>query len=246
MPQDSPVSSWATRHFGDEAHEIRQLVADALAQSQSRAVLIQDMSGLPGKQPFGGMWPKTYQELESKLGRIPGARPFHPPKAPYNLMVVNNCLFLPFRHADTISKPITEAKLKTKVARELSAVLAAAAPAADLFSFLGSEAGTLEAPVLNRPELLHLDPHTKVIYVPFVSHADTGLIKAWWGEARVRSDGTLVWEPEPEELPAGHVTSVDAETADESSQDKTVPSPRFDEGELPPLGFPNESGDIAQ
>ncbi|MFG1762248.1 hypothetical protein ACGFIH_02880 [Micromonospora parva] len=246
MPQEPPVSLWATQHFGDEAREIRQLVADALAQSQSRAVMIQHMSGLPGKQPFGGMWPKTHQEMENKLRAIPGARRFHPPKAPYNLMVVNNRLLLPFRHADTISKPLTKAKLKTKVAKELSAVLAAAAPAADLFSFLGSDAGALEAPALNRPELLHLDPQTKVIYVPFVSHAHSGLIKAWWGEAGMRPDGTLIWGPELEELPAGQVTDVDTESVLISEQERTIPSPRFYEGDLPPLGFPNESGDVAQ
>ncbi len=184
--------------------------------------------------------------MVTKLSAIPGARRFHPPKAPYNLMVVNNRLFLPFRHADTVSKPISKAKLKTKVAKELSAILTAAAPAADLFSFLGSDAGALEAPVLNRPELLHLDPQTKVIYVPFVSHAHSGLIKAWWGEANVRPDGSLIWSPDPEELPAGHVTIVDAEISSDSMNSTVASSPRFDEGELPSLGFPNESGDIAQ
>lgn len=241
MPQEPPVTPWARQHFGDDAFTVRQKLANALGQAQSRAVMVQQWSGLDTKEPYGGMWPKTYQEIETQLGDLPTAQRFKPPRVHYNLMVINGRLLLPFRHADNLGVPIKEARLKTKVAQELSVMLAAAPAAADLFSLFEQGGDIGETPILMRPELINLDPRTKIIFVPYVSHAHAGLIKAWWGEARMDERGFLTWGPDPEELPPAQMLPASGTNSDATGP-LTFGGPggkRFDEGELPPLGFPD-------
>ncbi|SCL21233.1 hypothetical protein GA0070616_2243 [Micromonospora nigra] len=246
MLQEPAASHWAQQNFGPQATDVQHRLVDALVQSQGRAVLIQQMSGLDTKQPYGGMWPKVHQEVELQLSKVPGAQRFRPPRACYNLMVVNGRLLLPFRHADSLSVPASKARLTTKVARELSAMLAAAAPAADLFSLFSPE-DLSETPVLKRPELIYLAPQTKVIYVPYVSHAHSGLLKAWWGEAMMEADGTLAWRQDPEELPVSHaLLSFRRSGPINVPVSQPAATPRFNEGDLPPLGFPGDSGELAR
>jgi hypothetical protein len=238
--QEPPISAWALAHFGDDATVVRRGVVEALNQSQERAVLIQEMSGLGTKQPYGGMWPATYQALEEQLLSLPTAYKFRAPHASYNLVVVNDRLLLPFRYADNLNVPVTQARLATKIGQALSAALSAVEPPADLFSFLEDDGIVMDAAPASR-ELIHLDPATKIIYVPYVSHADAGLVKAWWGEALMQADGRLSWlAGQPEELPAAQRPAAGGlkTTGGPLVPGPAGAAPAFDEGDLPVLDFP--------
>ncbi|MEV7630297.1 hypothetical protein [Actinoplanes sp. NPDC089786] len=234
MADELPVSAWARSHFGEAAEAVRRGVVEALHQSQQRAVLVQEMSGLPSKQPYGGMWPATYQALEEQLLGIEGAHKFRAPRASYNFVVVNERLLLPFRHADTLNQPVSQARLAAKIPQELSNALSAAEPPPDLLSLLGEDVATDHSAAVS--ELIHLSPATKIIYVPYVAHADGGLVKAWWGEALMQADGSLSWRAnQPEELPAAQPARVTGPTAVVTTAGA---GPAFNEGAMPTLEFP--------
>jgi len=76
LSEESSVSAWARSHFGDDAAAVRRGLVEGLHHAQQRAVLIQEMSGLPSKQPYGGMWPGTYKALEEQLLGLEGAYKF--------------------------------------------------------------------------------------------------------------------------------------------------------------------------
>jgi hypothetical protein len=233
----SPVSAWARSHFGEDAATVRRGLVEGLHQAQQRAVLIQEMSGLASKQPYGGMWPGTYKAMEEQFLGVEGAYKFRPPNASYNLMVVRERLLLPFKLADNLNVPVTQARLATKIGRNLSLALSAAQPPDDLFSLLGE--GFEFDPVAVVNELIHLSPATRIIYVPYVAHADAGLLKSWWGEGLIQADGTIAWLPgQPEELPAAKGTTAETSTGPSGLARVGGSGRAFDEGELPALDFP--------
>jgi hypothetical protein len=238
LNEESPVSAWAQSHFGQDAEAVRRGLVEGLHQAQQRAVLIQEMSGLPSKQPYGGMWPGTYKALEEQLLGLEGAYKFRPPNASYSLMVVRERLLLPFKLADNLNVPVKQARLATKIGRNLSLALSAAQPPDDLLSLLGEDFEFDPVSVVN--ELIHLSPATKIIYVPYVAHADAGLLKSWWGEGLMQSDGTIAWlADQPEELPAAKGATADTSGATFTGLAKVGGSGRaFDEGDLPALDFP--------
>lgn len=233
-----PVSAWARSHFGEDAEAVRNGLVEGLHQSRQRAVLIQEMSTLPTKQPYGGMWPMTYKALEDQLLTLDGSYKFRPPNISINLMIVRDRLLLPFKLADNLNVPVTRARLESKINRSLAAALAAAPPPEDLFSQLGDDYDLNHMAVGD--ELIHLSPATKIIYVPYVAHAEAGLLKSWWGEGLMQSDGTISWYAgQPEELPAAKDITTDTSTDMSPSLAKVGSSGRaFDEGELPALDFP--------
>lgn len=238
MSEESSVSAWARSHFGDDAAAVRRGMVEGLHHAQQRAVLIQEMSGLPSKQPYGGMWPGTYKALEEQLLGLEGAYKFRPPNASYNLMVVRERLLLPFKLADNLNVPVKQARLATKIGRNLSLALSAAQPPDDLLSLLGEDFEFDPVSVVN--ELIYLSPATKIIYVPYVAHADAGLLKSWWGEGLMQSDGTIAWlADQPEELPAAKGATAETTTGTVSGLTKVGGSGRaFDEGDMPALDFP--------
>lgn len=245
MSEESPVSAWARSHFGQDAEVVRRGLVEGLHHAQQRAVLIQEMSGLPSKQPYGGMWPATYKSLEEQLVGLEGAYKFRPPNASYNLMVVRERLLLPFKLADNLNVPVKQARLATKIGRNLSLALSAAQPPDDLLSLLGEDFEFDPVAVVN--ELVHLSPATKIIYVPYVAHADAGLLKSWWGEGLMQSDGTIAWlVGQPEELPAAKGATPEGSTGAFSGLAEVSGSGRaFDEGDLPALDFPTHSRPVA-
>jgi hypothetical protein len=245
LNEESPVSAWARSHFGQDAEAVRRGLVEGLHQAQQRAVLIQEMSGLPSKQPYGGMWPGTYKALEEQLLGLEGTYKFRPPNASYNLMVVRERLLLPFKLADNLNVPVKQARLATKIGRNLSLALSAAQPPDDLLSLLGEDFEFDPVSVVN--ELIHLSPATKIVYVPYVAHADAGLLKSWWGEGLMQSDGTIAWlADQPEELPAAKGAAAEASGATFTGLAKVGGSGRaFDEGDLPALDFPTHPRPVA-
>lgn len=155
-------------------------------------------------------------------------------------MVVRDRLLLPFKLADNLNVPVKQARLGSKIGRSLSAALAAAAPPEDLFSLVIADFAADPVSMVN--ELMHLSPATKLIYVPYVAHADAGLVKAW-GEGLMQSDGTIAWYPgQPEELTAAK-SFEEAGLADTFLALAKVggSGQAFDDGDLPPLDFPTHS-----
>jgi hypothetical protein len=236
------------KQFGDDAAVVRQAVVDATAEAHERGLAAQEVSGLPTKQPYGGVWPVKFLALVQRLAVLPSAYVVRPPGAPYRLVVVNDRLLLPFRHATALTKPVeTEAQVTTQLARDLSKALSGAEPTPTLFDEVVG--GLVPA----RPEVSYVPPETKIIYLPFVSNADTDrLLGLWWGEATSDEDGHLTWTY-LEELPVSAAPPASGSWSVGWPRPLPLPSAPgggsaqgFGEGELPDLDVTRRSTPVEQ
>ncbi|MBN6040050.1 hypothetical protein [Amycolatopsis sp. 195334CR] len=239
MTDQERPSRWAVEQFGADAAEVLRHVVVGLQQGQRTARTVHAAAlaaGARDNHAYGAMWTARYHRFAEQFERagLPGSQVLKPKGAPYSLAVVHDRVLIPFRHATTLSVPITQAKLRTMIPRRVSREHGVE-PAPTLFDVppapdpeLAEEEAMAAAIAAAQAERL------TVVYVAYVANADSDdILAAWWGiPASLDDDGTLVWSPEQLDLsiaaPAGGAGPALPGTA-------TVPG--FAQGAEPPLRF---------
>ncbi|WP_030593498.1 hypothetical protein [Streptomyces globisporus] len=240
MAGEVTPSRWAVEQFGENAAEVMRHVVTGLARGQKAARLVQvaaENAGAQDKRPYGSMWATRYQLVVSQfdLASLPGYKPHKPKGASYSLAVVDGRVLIPFRHATTLTEPISRAKLSTKIPHQVSRDNGVD-PAPTLFDtpeIAGAEVGptVAEAAAAANAEKL------AVIYVAYVANADSDeILAAWWGTPHsLEDDGTMLWEPE--RLDMGIATAQDSGSSRRDLHDSSaaVPTQGWAGGEVPSL-----------
>ncbi|MBB6375971.1 hypothetical protein BKA01_003229 [Pseudonocardia eucalypti] len=233
------VTTWAQEQFGDDAAEVIRRVVRAILAAHQSALAAQHASGLEKKFAYGSVWEAKYLNLVAELGDMPGAEIIKVPNTGYFLIKLHGKVLVPFRHASSLSIPISQAKIESVVLRDLAALSVPRPPRQpSLFDFADeAETDTRATPASQQGDSETspiLDENTTFIYIGFVANADSkAVLAAWWGIAQAQAeDGTLTWSPE--ELPL-HIISPDEIPTH-------VPQPRsagqiaaFDQGTAPAL-----------
>ncbi|MEU5693651.1 hypothetical protein [Actinosynnema sp. NPDC020468] len=218
------VPEWAVGLFGGRAEEIGRRLVRALTDAHQRGLMAQEGAHLKTKHAYGGAWTAKYELVVEALRELPGAEVFHPHGAHFDLVRLDGAVLLPFRHATTLSVPIGEAKVTTKVPRRLGEEFQPRLPELTLFDVERAEEpeDAAEDGDGGAGELIDVD--TPVVYVGFVCNAGSDrLLGAWWGLAPHRdAEGKLWWTPSALPLSAPTPLTLAGATG-----------PGFDQGELP-------------
>jgi hypothetical protein len=171
---------WAVRRFGARlAAELVWRVPLALAAAVGRAMDAHEASGLSTNHAFGNArWPGQYEELIRQLIELPGARKVRPHAAFYELVVVEDHLFVPWCPGDSGRRP-------GRIVREL---LRRFGPArryrqAALFSIGSDDTGPLD----------DLGFVPRVTLIEYACDARAGLTELAWGEATCDDQGEVIW-----------------------------------------------------
>lgn len=251
----SVPSAWAVEQFGDAALEVMEHVVKGLRRGQRAARSVQIAArgyGATDNHPYGSMWNSRYQMVveQFELADLPGYEAIKPKGASYRLAVVNGRVLIPFRHATTMNKSITQAKLGSLIPRRISrdnGVLPERtlfdepdAPVTDSTDRSGQvDAG--EGPTVAEVAATARALNLKVIYIGYVANADSDEIQAaWWGTpTSLEDDGSMVWSPERLDMSiatelrvvSDHVASGDADAPDTGTAD----TPGFAQGDEPGL-----------
>lgn len=221
-------SQWAVQQFGPHAETVVACVVDGLRRYQRAARRVQltaESEGRSTRRPYGAMWDGSYTHVADQLSQaeLPGYRSYRPRGASYELAVVNDRVIIPFRHATTLRRPISQARIETNIP-VAEARRWGIEPPPTLFDLPEPDAARPSAAGAARAA--HEDGTVRVVYVGYVANAESDdILAAWWGEPdSVDDEGNLAWSPEP--LPLGD----DARRA--PSPDAV---PGFADGEVPAL-----------
>ncbi|MBM7772517.1 hypothetical protein JOD54_002721 [Actinokineospora baliensis] len=224
--------------FGEHTDEVAGLVATALARGQRAARMVQASAkaeGASDNHAFGSMWVNRYRELNKQIeaAGLPGYRPHTPKGAPYSLAVVDGCVLIPFRHATHLGKPISQAKVPTKIPQHVTREQGVPSDLT-LFDIPQELAQPTLADVVSAAQREKLT----VVYIAYVANADSDdILAAWWGIPTAMDDeGKLTWSPESLDLTTA--AGVDTSITD---------APGFAFGEVPtlPFGSPPSSSNAA-
>lgn len=240
MTGEITPSAWAVEQFGEHAAEVMRHVVTGLAQGQKAARLVQvaaEGAGAKDKRPYGSMWATRYQLVVEQfdLASLPGYEPRKPKGASYSLAVVNGRVLIPFRHATSLTEPISQAKLSTKIPQQVSRDNGVD-PAPTLFDTPETASAEEHPTVAEAAAAAHAEKLT-VIYVAYVaSAASDEILAAWWGTPySLEIDGTMLWEPE--QLDMSIATAQDSGGSRRDLQDPGAAIPRqgWAGGEVPSL-----------
>jgi len=243
MVSMSSGSAWAAEQFGEDAHDVEVNVVKGLFRGQRAARAVKQFAlaeGASDNYAYGSMWNARYQIFveQCELAGLPGFESVKPKGAPYRLAVVNGRVLIPFRHSDTVGKPIGEAKISSLIPRRVSrenGVL----PEQSLFDAV-SEAGADDVASISVEDAAvaaHVAGYT-VVYVAYVANADSDEIpEAWWGTpVSLNDDGSMTWSPVKLDLALAtddvHVTAGGGLPGTAAGA-----LPGFAQGAEPPLAF---------
>jgi hypothetical protein len=205
--------------FGGLAGVVRSGVVRALVRAQQRAVEAQSAAATRTRQPYGQTrYPAQFEEFVRELGDLPGATAVRPHGQYYQLVQVAGNLLWPFHFADDLQTPFEEARVPRPVARltrELFTRFGSLSPWVQpaLFDVTGDDPVPERADPVGAEGVVGSDGAAagtagqRLVLVPYASAA-TGLLRAAWGEAALREDGTLSWSyyeplPLPHEVAGG-------------------------------------------
>ncbi|MFD4862715.1 hypothetical protein [Streptomyces atratus] len=237
MAGEVTPSRWAVEQFGEPAAEVIRHVVTGLAQGQKAARLVQVAAkdaGAKDKRAYGSMWATRYHHVVSQfdLASLPGYEPHRPKGASYSLAVVNGRVLIPFRHATSLTEPISRAKLSTKIPHQVSRDNGVD-PAPTLFDAPEADASptVAEAAAAARAEKL------TVVYVAYVANADSDeILAAWWGTPHsLEDDGTMLWEPERLDMSIATAQDSGSSRRDLHDAGAAIPTQGWAGGEVPSL-----------
>lgn len=232
-PQAGP-SRWAITKFGKHAETLWRVVPAAIGAAVERQMDTHAASRLRTLQAFGGAWPARFEELVDRLQGLDGVEVVRPAGAPFELVVVNGHVLLPFRYAadlGTSHKDRRATRRLNKSVRELLAQYGAPPNWVTDELFPISKADGPGAKLLGdlRPD--------GMVLVFFAANAKAGLLCLGWGEATVAAGGDVAWGytemlplPKPPVPLASRPIPVDGPRIAEGGR---APLPRFDEAPLP-------------
>lgn len=244
MGSTGTPSEWAVEQFGDAALDVARYVIRGLMRGQRGARIVQVAAraeGATDNYAFGSMWNTRYQLFveQFELADLPGYEGIKPKGASYKLPVINDRVLIPFRHATSMNKPISQAKLGSMIPRRIardSGVLPENTLFDELDGIVDDEDPT-GFPTVGEVAAEARALNLKVIYVAYVANADSDEIQAaWWGTpVSLEDDGSMVWFPEQLNLSiaaddAGGVTGTALKDVG-----SVVDAPSFAQGDEPEL-----------
>lgn len=244
MASTGKPSRWAVEQFGDAALDVAKHVIMGLRRGQRGARIVQAAAraeGATDNHPFGSMWNTRYQVIvdQFELADLPGFEMVKPKGASYRLAVVNNCVLIPFRHATSMNKPISQAKLGSLIPRRIArenGVLPEHTLFDDQDEVPPGAADAHDSPTVGEVAAEARALNLTVIYIGYVANADSDEIQAvWWGTpVSLEDSGSMVWFPERLDLSiADHYAGA---TVTDLGAAGTAPgAPGFAQGDEPDL-----------
>lgn len=252
MDSGSPVSSWVFERFGQDAEKVRAGVVQALVETQALARDAQVAADTDTNHVYGmARYTGQFKQLACAVGALDTARLVRPNGHAFSLVVVHKSLLLPFRYAGNLATPIESAHMRQPVAKLTQELFRWFAPQPTWRQgTLLESAGSGDSTDRLRPALAHLEPDTRLVPVAFACNVQSGLLAAWWGEAALADqDGHLQWQ-HCEPLPLNQATPPSGRQrgpSDGPLPSGTGTSPRrFDEGDVPPLEFPQRQDESTE
>ncbi|MFG3071938.1 hypothetical protein [[Kitasatospora] papulosa] len=250
MAGELTPSQWAVEQFGDHATEVIRHVVKGLARGQLTAYEVQvaaKKAGAKDKRAYGSMWATRYGQVvkQFELAELPGYEARKPKGASYSLAVVNGRVLIPFRHADSLTEPISRAKLSTKIPQQVSRDngVGPAQPPPTLFD---SESEAADPSVAEAAAAASAEQLT-VIYVAYAANADSDkVLAAWWGTpTSLEDDGAMAWDPEQLDMNIATAKQDSSHSPDDLRDTGTaVPLAQgFTAGDMPTLGVTHRSED---
>jgi hypothetical protein len=173
-----------------------ELIPQAMATAVNRQIDAHQASGLRSLHAYGGAWPAQYEELVSYLGELDGVEVVRPTGSAVHLVVVNGILLVPFRYADDLATPLTDARVTQKLNKTCRALL----------SQFGPDSDTQQLTLTDELFPVHDDETTPgatllgdvepdgMVLIFFAANVDAGVLGIGWGEAALPSDGSLQWK----------------------------------------------------
>lgn len=240
-------SKWAVAQFGDAALDVARYVVKGLMRGQQVARTVQlaaRAEGATDNYAYGSMWNARYKMVVDlfELADLPGFEIIKPKGASYRLAVVNGRVLIPFRHSDSLKKPVSQAKLGSLIPRRLSRE-AGVLPEHTLFDELDDvkthAEGAVESPSVGEVAAEARALGLTVVYVGYVANPDTDEIQAaWWGTPiSLEDDGTMSWSPERLDLRLAEDESTQATGAGLRVAGTSSSAPGFAQGEEPHLAM---------
>ncbi|WP_369042053.1 hypothetical protein [Streptomyces sp. Midd1] len=240
MAGEVTPSRWGVEQFGEHAADVMRHVATGLVRGQKAARLVQvtaTAAGAVDKRPYGSMWATRYHQVVEQfdLASLPGYEPHKPKGASYSLAVVNGRVLIPFRHATSLTEPISRAKLSTKIPHKVSRDNGVE-PAPTLFDT--PEATDADAsPTVAEAAAAAKAEQLTVVYIAYVANADSDdILAAWWGTPHtLEDDGTMLWEPERLDMSIATGQDSGSSRQDLHHAGAAIPTQGFAGGEVPSL-----------
>ncbi|MGW2352112.1 hypothetical protein [Actinacidiphila glaucinigra] len=240
MAGEVTPSRWAVEQFGEHAAEVMRRVVTGLARGQKAARLVQmtaQTAGAADKRAYGSMWATRYHQVVSQfdLESLPGYEAHKPKGASYSLAVVNGRVLIPFRHATSLTEPISRAKLNTKIPHQVSRDNGVD-PAPTLFDAPEATEAEVDPTVAEAAAAAKAEKLT-VIYVAYVANADSDeILAAWWGRPfSLEDDGTMLWVPERLDMSIATAQDSSSSRSDLRNAGPATPAQGFAGGEVPSL-----------
>lgn len=245
MTGEVTPSRWAVEQFGEQAAEVMRRVVTGLVRGQKGARLVQvaaEGAGARDKRPYGSMWATRYGQVVAQfdLASLPGYEAYKPRGASYSLAVVNGRVLIPFRHATSLTQPISSAKLSTKVPQKVSRDNGVE-PALTLFD-TPDAAGAEADPTVAEAAAAAKTEKLTVIYVAYVANADSDeILAAWWGTPdSLEDDGTMQWKPERLDMSVAIAQDSSRSRGDVRDAGTAVPAQGWAGGKMPSLDLSPE------
>jgi hypothetical protein len=243
---DEP-SKWAMEQFGDAALDVATYVVKGLVRGQRSARAVQlaaRVEGADDNYAYGSMWNGRYKMVVDlfELADLPGFEIVKPKGASYRLAVVNGRVLIPFRHSDSLAKPIRQAKLGSLIPRRLSRE-SGVLPENTLFDEFGDLQADAESegksPSVGEVAAEARSLGLTVVYIGYVANPDSDeILAAWWGTpVSLEDDGSMVWSPERLDLSRAVEDSAGATSTDLHVAGSSVGTPGFAHGEEPRLAM---------
>jgi hypothetical protein len=191
---------------------------------------------------YGSMWNARYQMIvnQFELADVPGFKLVKPKGASYRLVVVNDRVLIPFRHATSMNKPISQAKLDSLIPRRIARE-SGVPPERTLFDDLETDDAedVTEVPTAG---ILTADANAMnltVVYIGYVANAGSDDIQAaWWGTPiSLEDDGTMIWTPERLDLSIADDHRAGTAAAGLRVVGTEINAPGFAQGDEPELTF---------
>ncbi|MFJ1765350.1 hypothetical protein ACIOD2_33840 [Amycolatopsis sp. NPDC088138] len=233
--------------FGDAALDVTTCVVRGLVRGQRSARAVQlaaRAEGAGDNYAYGSMWNARYKKVVDlfQLADLPGFEIIKPKGASYRLAVVNGRVLIPFRHSDSLGKPIRQAKLGSLIPRRLSRE-SGVLPENTLFDELGGPPADAES-VDESPSVGEAAAEARslgltVVYIGYVANSDSDeVLAAWWGTpVSLEDDGSMTWFPEQLDLSVAVEDSAGAVGTGLHVAGVSASTPGFAQGEEPRLAM---------
>lgn len=181
-----PVKLWAEKAFGSDAADLRQVVAEALADAYTRSRDAQDVTGATRLDPFGhSLKALQFQLLAERVEeKLPGRHRLEI-LASYSLAVVNNFVLYPVRVTDPKGQSAKGGVVRKPVSKLRRRMFTALGPEPYQLSLSPEwEDGEPGAKDIRRL-VARLGKNTRLAAISYICRFGVGIVDVHWGEAEL-------------------------------------------------------------